>query len=214
MAVKRTSVESYEIIRRAMRQQNLTYNDIAHQIGARPDKLSIAVKCTSGVGPKAIKLREKIAMFLALDANEVWDAAFMNPRSYDERTGGKVAVQAASELTTAEWGLLTPSERVRALLLNKKMTMIDMAAALSLNYKTMTKAIYGLAVGDEIRQSVAAFLSVEPVSIWPNLYGAESEQNRLLTPADLLNPWIARLVGLGDMTVKCFPAKRTRRATA
>lgn len=207
MAVKRTSVESYEIIRRTMRKQNLTYNDIAHQIGERPDKLSIAVKCTSGVGPKAIALRAKISAFLNLDPSDVWDAAFMTSRSYEERTGGKIALQPASELTAKKWDLLTPSERVRALLLDNQTNMVGMAEALGLNYKTMTKAIYGLSVGDETRQLVANFLKVEAATIWPDLYGVAPEKNSRLTADDLLDPWIARLVGLGDMTVKCFPAR-------
>lgn len=209
MAVKRTSVESYEIIRRTMRKQNLTYNDIAHQIGERPDKLSIAVKCTSGVGPKAIALRAKISAFLNLDPSDVWDAAFMTSRSYGERTGGKIALQPASELTAQEWDLLTPSERVRALLLDNQTTLAAMAEALGLNYKTMTKAIYGISIGDETRQLVASFLKVETATIWPDLYGVAPEKISRLTADDLLNPWIARLVGLGDMTVKCLPARRS-----
>lgn len=193
-----------------MRKQDLTYNEIASMIDERADKLASAVRCSTGVPPKAIKLREKIAVFLGLDPSDVWDSVFMTPRC--RRSPRKMKTgRAISDRKRAEdhWASSTPSERVRSLLRGKEMQMDALAEALGLHYKTMTKAIYGLTVSDSTRHRIAEFLEEDPARIWPDLYVKASAKDRPLSESDLETPWLARLIGLGDMTIECLPPKGT-----
>lgn len=140
--------------------------DLSSQVGASPNQVSIAIRCAGGVGPGAVELRKKIAETLQLDASQVWDEQFMTVPETMERNG-YAPVKPKSELTDEEWGELSPSERVRALLVEHSMTIKDLAEEMEISYRKLTNSIYGKTASNDVRRKVARSLEIEPWKIWP-----------------------------------------------
>ncbi len=196
-----------EVIRAALKQHGLTLRALGEQLGERPEKLSVAVKCTNGVGPKAIELRKKVAEVLGLDPYEVWDPVFMTPKI--RQKGGYSKLKRRMEMSEDEFEALSPKDKVRSILADFDTNVRELAELLDIPYSTLTSAIYGN-FNDDARKRVAEYLRVPPEDIWPDLY-ARYDLKLKVPFKELLskNPDLKTLHGFGDFT-KPFDADPTR----
>ena len=196
----------HEIVREAMKRQDLTLRLIATRLGERPDKLSIAVRGTSGVSRRSIELRHKVAELLSLDPYKVWDKDMMTVRS-PTANNKKKKVTPVSELSEEQWNVMSGRERVRAMLTERKMTLRSLGEKLdNMPFSTVTKAIYGYPY-EEARKKIAAFFMKEPHEIWPDLYSAQLAEDDPPRPesVDDLSPGLKTFLGFGNMNVRFSP---------
>lgn len=192
--------QSHEIVREAMKRQGIDYATIAQRIGeARVDKLSVAVRCTTGVGPRAIEIRKKIAHALNLDPEKVWDKIYLQERPRE--AGGYSKAKPANTIPEAEWEKMAPSARVRSLLRQNDMTIQHLADMFGVTYRVMTNNIYGATASHEIRKEVAKLFGRKPAEIWDSLYG-QSVVTTQKSLAEVLSedPTFETFLGFGDLT--------------
>lgn len=193
--------QPHETIREAMKKQGVDYAAIAQRIGEpRVDKLSVAVRCTTGVGPRAIEIRKKIAHALNLDPEKVWDKVYLQERPRE--AGGYSKAKPANLISADEWAEMQPSARVRSLLRQHDMTIQQLAEMFNVTYRVMTNNIYGATVSHEIRKEVAKLLEREPAEIWDNLYGKLADDNTKKSLDEVLSedPDFQTFLGFGDLT--------------
>lgn len=169
MAPKRGHKNAHAIVRAVMKQRGVTYRELAVRIGEpNTEKLSVAVRCTSGFGPKTIELRRRIAEALDLIPEDVWEKAHLEPRPTKD-TIGYSKVVGRSRLTEEEWKGLRSSEKIRSILSDMDMTFRTYAEFLKVPYSSMTNAVYGNS-NNEMRRRIADDLKVSVEEIWPELY--------------------------------------------
>lgn len=83
----------HEIIRAAMKQRDLDFSELAEAINEkRPDKVSLAVRCTTGNHRRSIEIRKKVAQALDLDPAQVWDEVYLK----ESQNKSKVATTLSS----------------------------------------------------------------------------------------------------------------------
>lgn len=198
--------QPHEIIREAMKREGIDYATIAQRIGeARVDKLSVAVRCTTGVGPRAIEIRKKVAHALNLDPEKVWDKIYLQERTRE--ASGYSKAKPADLISGEEWAAMTPSARVRSLLRQHDMTIQHLAEMYGVTYRVMTNNIYGATVNHEIRKDVAKQFGRDPAEIWDNLYGKTAEvSEQSLSEVLAENPNFETFLGFGDLTKHASPA--------
>lgn len=199
--------QPHEIIREAMKQKRLNFETIAQLIGEpRTDKLSVAVRCTSGVGPRSIEIRKKIAHALNLDPEKVWDPVYLQVRP--RGAGGGTRVKPAYAISKKEWAEMAPSARVRALLRMNDMKLHDLAEILGISYRILTNHIYGTTANHEIRLKVAEMFKRDPSEIWDELYTkGEVKASKTLEEVLEEDPNHSVFFGLGDHTKPFKPKK-------
>ncbi|MFG5384457.1 hypothetical protein [Yoonia sp. R2-816] len=213
--MKKTAPElpAHAIIKNALRQNGLKLFEVAENLGESPSKVSLAIHCTSGVGPKPIETRKKIARFLGLDPYEVWDASFLTPKP--RQKGGNRKVKRRMEYTKDDWAALVPKDKVRSILAEFDTTVQDLSSILDIPYSTLTSAIYGN-FNSDARLKIAEHLAVAPEKIWPELHS--TPVSSVDFEAQLrLRPDLRKMYGFGDMRVPFSPQpvnpEQTDRAT-
>lgn len=167
-----------EIIREAMKAKQIDQREMAERIGERADKLSIAIRCSSGSGPRSIEIRRKIAAFLALNPEEIWEEVYLTPRKVAPSQGVKLTVKRASDVSEDEWTQMDPAKRVRSLLRELNIDLATLAEALDVSYRVLTNNIYGATVNNVLRPKIAEFLGVSPSRIWDDLYVPEGARDK------------------------------------
>jgi lambda repressor-like predicted transcriptional regulator len=188
----------HEIIRAAMEARGLTYQQIATDIGEKnQEKLSVAVRGSSGRGRKSIELRRKIAEYLSLDPADVWDKVYLEVRPIKGRTGYK-KVKRTFQWTPEEWAAITPSERLRSILADMDMTLVTLAKVLKVPYTSLTNAVYG-EENEALRARIAEFIERPAEDIWPEIYHKQ-ESGVQLRKALAGNAGLKLFLGFGNMT--------------
>lgn len=190
-----------DVIKNLLRQDGLKLRDLAEELGESASKLSVAIRCTSGVGPKPIELRKKIAKFFDLDPYEIWDASFLTPKKKEK--GGNKSVKRRIEYTEEEWTDLAPKDKVRSILVEFDMTMQDLSSILKIPYSTMTAAVYGN-YNSAAREKIAEYLKTPAENLWPELHDKTPSKVNLTT---LLKkrPDLRTLHGFGNMRLPFDP---------
>jgi len=198
--------KAHEIIRAAMKERGLDFTAMAALIDEpRVDKLSVAVRCSSGTGQRAIEIRRKIARALDLEPENVWDKVYLEQRKV-ERTGYKKA-KFARDIKPAEWATLSPAERVRALAAERDLSLVHLAEHFGLPYKNFTNHIYGTLTNHEVRLAVADFFKIHPSKIWDKKYAAPEKSATVpLEDQITANPELEVWLGFGDLT-KTYKSK-------
>ena len=188
----------HEIIRAAMEARGLTYQQIAVEIGEKnQEKLSVAVRGSSGRGRQSVELRRKVAEFLSLDPAEVWDEVYLQVRSR-KGTGGYSKVKRSFQWTPEEWAAITPSERLRSILADMDMTLVSLAKVLKVHYSSLTNAVYG-EENEALRARIAEFIERPAEEIWPDLH-RKPQSGVPLRKAMAGNPGLKLFLGFGNMT--------------
>jgi len=183
-----------------MKRQNLDYAGIAERIGEkRTDKLSVAVRCTNGVGRRAIEIRIKIAAALGLDPEQVWDKIYLQQRPRGH--AGYSKVQPANTISENDWRKMAPSARVRALLVENELNIQQLSEMYGVTYRVMTNNIYGNTASHDLRLKIAKQFNRAPEDIWDNIYGSEDpRKNGPISKALAKQPQLAAFLGFGDLT--------------
>ena len=195
---KQESQSANEIIRTAMRERGLTYKDVADQLGEKyPDKLAVAVRCSSGLGRRSIELRKRIAELLSLKPDDVWDEVHLTIRAR-KPTAGFSKAKFSWQWTDEEWATIPSRERIRSLLADIDLKLTDVAKILNIPYGTLTNAIYGKST-DDVRRRVAEVVERPIEMIWPDIYNQPASKVSL-RKAIAVNPGLTMFLGFGDMT--------------
>lgn len=209
--VPNQKLQPYEKVANALKEGNLNFSRAAQLIGERPDKVSVAVRCTNGSGKRSIEIRNKIAELIGMDPLEIWDPSMMSPtrKPAQKRHGYSKAVP-IDKLTEEEWKTMEPRERVRSLLTMEGMTVRDLAQTIDVPYSSLTGAIYGNH-NIAMRRRVAEYLNIDPSKVWPNL--DNFAQPRIeVEDAIKQKPGLKTFFGFGDMTrtIKMNSAKNEK----
>lgn len=192
-----TQNPAYMIIREAMRNEGVTYADLAKRIGERKEKLSMAVRCSNGVGPRAIAIRRKIAKALMLDPKKVWDAIYLRERPPASKRGFR-PVKPFSEATGAEWEAMSPRERIRSLLADQESDLTSLAKSMDINYRVLTNSLYRDTVSDDRKEAIAQYLGCRTSDIWNMSFIDHNSQNTKSLEAVLAaNPTMTMFFGFG-----------------
>jgi lambda repressor-like predicted transcriptional regulator len=183
MPPKQSIEASRQAIIDAMKARGHNFSTLSEELSVRGEKLAAAVKCSTGITPSAIKLRLKVAAALDLDPYEVWNEEYL---TYVRRkSDGKrlIKVKAASELSKYEWSKLPPRTRVRALLIEKEMSLHDLQDELGVSYRMVTNAIYGAEESHDLRSRMSQILEYPIEDIWPDLYRTEEKPTTYMQKA-------------------------------
>ncbi|WP_299749938.1 hypothetical protein [uncultured Tateyamaria sp.] len=190
-----------DVIKAKLKQNGIKLLHLAEQLGENPSKLSLAIRCTNGVGPKPIERRKKIAKCFELDPYDVWDASWLTPNK--KKKGGNQRVKRRIEYSEGDWSELSPKDKVRSVLAEYDMTMRDLSKILEIPYSTLTAAVYG---NDNVsvRKKIAEYLAMPVELLWPDLHHEPKEKVNLEA---LLKerPDLRKLYGFGDMRVPFDP---------
>ncbi len=190
-----------EVIKAMLKLNGLKLRDLAEHLGENPSRLSVAIRCTNGVGPRPIERRKKIAKFFDLDPYEVWDASLLT--SKEKPKSGNWSVRRRIEYSEKAWTELPPKDKVRSILAEHNMTMRDLSSNLEIPYSTMTGAIYGN-YNSSAREKIAEYLKIPVDLLWPDLHHIPTEKVKLKA---LLKkrPDLRALHGFGDMRLPFDP---------
>lgn len=113
-------------------------------------------------------MRQSVAKELGLNAEEVWYEIYLqvNPKT---GRGGFKKVNLPVTYDPAEWEALDSSRKIRSLLLERGMTLRDLALYLDVSYTTLTKTVYG-GMNVAMRERINSFLDIDLKVIWPARY--------------------------------------------
>lgn len=207
MAPKQGLKNAHSIVRAVMKQRGITYRELAARIGEpNTEKLSVAVRCTSGFGRKTIELRKRIAEELDLIPEDVWEKAHLELRP-TRHTIGYSKVVGRSRLKEEEWKGLRSSEKIRSILADMDMTFRSFAEYLKVPYSSMTNAVYGNS-NNAMRRRIADDLKINVEEIWPELYTTLEKKVPLAALSDEEGSGLKAFLGFGAM-VNCAKVAQT-----
>lgn len=200
MSSKHSLEDSIRIIREAMEQRGLSYQKIGDEIDEPANKLSVAVRCSSGSTQRAIERRVRVAEALGLDPYQVWDEVYLTRIERIREKGYKYGVKPFSKLSEGEWDELPPRMRVRALLKEHKLSLQDLAARVGVTYRQLTAAIYGHKEADDIRKKISEELHHPHSDLWPDIYGSKKDERQPLVERAANSSDMDKFFGFGDLT--------------
>jgi len=189
----------HEIIRAAMKQRDLDFSELAEAINEkRPDKVSLAVRCTTGNHRRSIEIRKKVAQALDLDPAQVWDEVYLK-ESQNKKQGGNHPIKPANKISKREWKTMSPASRVRALAAQKNITLEEIGKKFGVSYKSVTNHIYGITAKHEIRLGIAKLFAKKPEEIWPDLYSSLPDEDLDFNEIAEKDPVLRAFWGFGDL---------------
>ncbi len=186
------------IIRDALKVNQLTYVSLGAQIGERPEKISIAVRCGSGLGKRAIEIRKKVAAALALDPSVVWDELYLHELSGSRARPGAERVAMFSQVSHEEWAAMKPRERLRSLLAEYgPVGAREFAVALDIPTRAIYNSVHRSTGGNPVREKIANWFGCEVHDIW-----GENEVAIAVPLHEILasHPEARAFYGFGDLT--------------